>query len=120
MTYMDNIFDLEQKIMDCWGIVDDIETLYAQLLDGETKPTTDEIANVLLGIKQLYQYKFSQTFDKFEDICKDIQNMRNQQRESLDSLYKQNEKEREQELKDPTGFYKDSYRWGGATMDGEQ
>lgn len=65
------IFDLEQKIMDCWSVVDDIETLYAQILDGDVEPTTDEISNVLLGMKQLYQYKFSQTFDKFEELCKE-------------------------------------------------
>ena len=42
--------DLEQGI-------DDLETLYKQVCDGEKEPTIDEITNALIGMQQLYQWK---------------------------------------------------------------
>ena len=59
---MKNRLDLEQEIMDCWGIVEDIELVYHKY--GED---SDELANVLLGLKTLYQMKFERLFNTFED-----------------------------------------------------
>ena len=59
---MKNRFDLEQEIMDCWGVVEDIDIVYHA--HGET---SDELANVLLGLKTLYQLKFQRLFSTFED-----------------------------------------------------
>jgi len=59
---MKNRLDLEQEIMDCWGIVEDIELVYHKY--GED---SDELANVLLGLKTLYQLKFERLFNTFED-----------------------------------------------------
>ena len=50
--------DLEQGIIDCWHVCDDLETLYKQMCDGEREPTIDEITNSLMGMQQLYQWKF--------------------------------------------------------------
>ena len=59
---MKNRFDLEQEIMDCWRIVDDISVVcHAQ---------NDELADVLLGIKILYQLKFERLFRTFEDCVR--------------------------------------------------
>ena len=63
------VYELESHIMDCWAVCDDIETIFKQVGDGETEPTPDEIMNALLGIKQLYHWKFEQLFNKFEDLC---------------------------------------------------
>ena len=57
-------FDLEQGIMDCWQVVDDIDTIY-QRLDALSK---DEIMNLLLGIKSLYQLKFEKLFETYETV----------------------------------------------------
>jgi len=64
------LYDLESHIMDCWAVCDDIETIFKQVGDGETEPTPDEIMNALLGIKQLYHWKFEQLFNVYEIILK--------------------------------------------------
>ena len=64
------LYDLESHIMDCWAVCDDIETIFKQVGDGETEPTPDEIMNALLGIKQLYHWKFEQLFNIYEIILK--------------------------------------------------
>jgi hypothetical protein len=65
-----NQFDLEQDIMNCWQVVDDIKTVTKRYLDGYPKMTDDEIANVLIGIETLYQMKFEQLFATFEQYLK--------------------------------------------------
>ena len=62
------IHDLEQPIMDCWNICEDLKTVYTQLCDGEREPTIDEITNALMGMQQLYQWKFEQLFHKYEMV----------------------------------------------------
>jgi len=64
------LYDLEPHIMDCWAVCDDIETVFKQIGDGESEPTPDEIMNALLGIKQLYHWKFEQLFYTYEMILK--------------------------------------------------
>ena len=63
------VYELEPLIMNCWAVCDDIEVIYKQIGDGEREPTPDETMNALLGIKQLYQWKFEQLFNSFEDLC---------------------------------------------------
>ena len=55
-------FDLEQKIMQCWNVVDDLNVLFEHISNDDTKPTHDMIANTILGIKQLYDMKFYNLF----------------------------------------------------------
>ena len=59
-------FDLEQRIMQCWQVVDDLDILFTHVLDSDPPPTHDEIANTLLGIKQLYDMKFYTLLSTFE------------------------------------------------------
>ena len=67
---MDGPRDLEQGIMDCWHVCDDLETLYRQVCDGDREPTIDEITNALMGMQQLYQWKFEQLFFTYEEALK--------------------------------------------------
>lgn len=62
-----NRFDMEQEIMNCWNICEDMETLYEGVLDQGM--TTDQISNTLMGLKQLYQLKFTKLWDSFEALC---------------------------------------------------
>jgi len=62
-------FDLEQDIMNCWQVVDDIKTLTKRYLDGPVM-SQDEVANVLIGLEALYQIKFEQLFGTFEQCIK--------------------------------------------------
>ena len=65
---MTKLQELEVKIMDCWSVCNDLETVFQQVGDGERKPTTDELMNALMGMQQLYQWKFEQLFSKYEDV----------------------------------------------------
>ncbi len=68
---MTDRFDLEQQIMACWNVTSDIDTLCEGVLESDM--TTDQIANILLGMKQLYELKFDKMFGTFEEL---IQNRR--------------------------------------------
>ena len=63
-----NRFDLEQQILDCWKVTDDIDILLEYVCDGENDQ--DYVANVLLGIKNLYELKFDKMFNTFEKSIK--------------------------------------------------
>ena len=60
-----NRFDLEQDIMNCWSVVDDIKELNRCMLD-RRKMTDDEVSNYLLGLETSYQVKFERLFEAFE------------------------------------------------------
>jgi hypothetical protein len=59
-------FDLEEQIMDCWGVVDDIKSLY--YINDIRDLTEDERANALLGLVTVYQIKFELMFNTFEQL----------------------------------------------------
>lgn len=64
-----NRFDLEQDIMNCWSVVDDIKELSRSMLD-RRKMTEDEISNYLLGLETIYQVKFERLFETFEMLIR--------------------------------------------------
>lgn len=68
---MTDRFDLEQSILKCWNVTDDIDMLYENICDRSPELTTDEIANSLLGMKQLYELKFEKLFSQFEELVKE-------------------------------------------------
>lgn len=59
-------FDLEQEILDCWHVVDDINILFEALCNEQIN--FDTAVNILLGMKELYQLKFERTFNTFERV----------------------------------------------------
>lgn len=59
---IDAKFDLEQNILDAWHVVDDLSTVYSRV----DTLSQDEIMNLLLGLKSLYQIKFEKLFESFE------------------------------------------------------
>lgn len=70
----DNIFDLEQGIMSCWGMVDDVKEVNAYVGDsdffkGMAPEHEDKLMNLLLGLTELYQIKFERTFGIFQKHC---------------------------------------------------
>ena len=66
---MSDRFDLEQQIMACWNVTSDIDTLCEGVLESDM--TTDQIANILLGMKQLYELKFDKMLRTFEQLIQD-------------------------------------------------
>lgn len=69
-------FDLEQDIMNCWGITDDLQQLLelvdAGRYDSLSPSDTDELANILMGLKTVYEMKFGKMFDTFKDCIEEI------------------------------------------------
>jgi hypothetical protein len=59
---MTHRFDLEQNIMQCWNVADDIQ-LYLDMYDNMDE---DQRMNYLIGLKQMYQMKFERLWDNFE------------------------------------------------------
>lgn len=58
-------FHVEQEIMNCWQIVDELGTL----LDAIDKDATeDQIANIIIGLKDLYNFKFEKLYEKFSEL----------------------------------------------------
>lgn len=69
---MSHQFDLEQQILDCWGIKEDIDILTEAILERDI--SRDEISNILIGLSSLYQLKFEKTFNTFEQYIKEVHN----------------------------------------------
>jgi len=59
---MTHRFDLEQNIMQCWNVCDDIQ-LYLDMHDNMDE---DQRMNYLIGLKQMYQLKFERLWNNFE------------------------------------------------------
>ena len=65
------MYDLEQQIMECWNVCEDIKTIYTQVGDGKREPTPDELMNALIGVEQLYNWKFEQLLHTHELALKE-------------------------------------------------
>ena len=65
---MKDFFDLEQQMMECWNVVDDIDTVFEQIerLDMPAE-AQDELSCALLGLKTIYRWKF----EKFQSMLEE-------------------------------------------------
>jgi len=63
-------FDFEQQIQKCWLVTDDIYELAEGVL--EHNLTTDQITNVLFGMKEMYELKFNKLWDMFETVMMEL------------------------------------------------
>lgn len=70
---MSSIFDLEQKLLGTWSIIENLKLL-REFLDSDTfsgmdAEHTDILDNFILGLISLYDVKFDSTFNTFEKVC---------------------------------------------------
>jgi hypothetical protein len=72
MGQLSERFELEQQIMNCWNVVDDLYTLFEEVCEND-ELTQDQISNILLGLKELYQLKFEKLFRQFEQSIKETE-----------------------------------------------
>ena len=63
---MKDRFHFEEDIYKCWHIVDDLKQLTEMVVDRDI--STDDIANVLLGLHTLYDDRFKQLMENFESL----------------------------------------------------
>jgi hypothetical protein len=68
----DTRFVLEQQIFECWHVCDDIKVVYEESFDSEDVMSEDELSNILIGMQQLYNRKFSRLFNTYEKLLKEI------------------------------------------------
>jgi hypothetical protein len=61
-----NRFDLEQEIMECWGVTKDIQNFYY----AQENLTEDQQMNYLLGLEQIYEAKFNKLWATFEQCVR--------------------------------------------------
>ena len=66
---MSDRFDLEQGIMQCWNVCDDIQLA----LDSWDNLDEDAKLNYLIGLKQMYQMKFERLWNGFEAVVRSKQ-----------------------------------------------
>lgn len=55
-------FDLEQQILKCWDITQDLYTL------AERYEHDDELSNFILGIKNVYELRHDKLWEIFEEV----------------------------------------------------
>lgn len=66
-------FLLEQKLMDCWHVTDDVQAI-AEFVAGcsdMSAETQDRLMNMLFGMRELYHIKFEQTMDLFAELIRE-------------------------------------------------
>lgn len=61
---MSNIQDLEQEVLLCWGIAEDLLLLADEVDD-------DDLQNKILGIKAVYDMRFRKAWDTYEKVVKE-------------------------------------------------
>ena len=71
----DKIYDLEQHIMECWQLVDDVHLLYEQVMNKDLHKDQDRLANALLGLYTIYGMKFERAFNTFEEALEHHYNL---------------------------------------------
>jgi hypothetical protein len=56
------LYELEEQIMKCWGVTDDLKVLL------ESVEHDDRQSNILIGLIDLYDMKFEKLFKIYEQI----------------------------------------------------
>lgn len=58
---MRNKFDLEQAIMNCWSVIDDLKVVREAEFESE-----EDFKNTIAAIEVIYELKFQKLQDSFE------------------------------------------------------
>lgn len=59
---MSNIQDLEQEVLLCWGITEDL------LLLAQEHEDNDDFCNKVLGIRAVYEMRFNKAWNTYEKV----------------------------------------------------
>lgn len=76
MTDTDKQFQLEQAILRCWDVCEDLGDLIA-LIEKEGC-SAEQIATMLATFRTLYQFRFDHAFGLFEDLSQQHYQLRSQ------------------------------------------
>lgn len=91
-----SIFDLEQEMLQFANVTDDIERVTKYFIEDarweSMEPAlADALMNKYFAIKELYEIKFNNMWDTFEDVCKEYHTAHKlaglQREEELEGLF---------------------------------
>lgn len=88
-------FDLEQQIMDCWHVVDDLKIL-SEFACEHDNFNRDKVVNITIGLEELYRLKFDKLFRTFESVLREEWDTKNKLKE-LTTVY-ENMREKQKDL----------------------
>ena len=83
-------FDLEEKIMSAWNIIEDIDLAISCVEDVDmSSKEADRLLNILIGIKEMYSIRFQKLFGSFEEYISYIEKKDSEEkpRVYVDSLF---------------------------------
>ena len=64
-------FELEEQLMECASVQEELETILYKVGDSPKPPTEDELQNMLIGIIELCKVRHERAFNTFETLVKD-------------------------------------------------
>ena len=65
-------FDLEDEIQNVWKTEEDLDIMLYRIMDAPgAPPTEDEIANLLIGLKELHRSRCLKLWSVFETMIED-------------------------------------------------
>ena len=64
-------FDLENDIMECWKVSEDLKNLIWAKFDRKEPMNEDELLNLLQGLQGLNEIRFQKLWDTFEILVHD-------------------------------------------------
>lgn len=64
-------FKLEDAIMRLWSTTEDVDTLFQYYYERHDSMKPEDVANALLGIKQMIQMRGELAFELFEQLIQD-------------------------------------------------
>ena len=61
-----NRFDLEEAMSDLCNLSDDIDIILHSYMDSNIRPTEDDMANMLIGVRALHNARYQKMWQIFE------------------------------------------------------
>jgi len=80
-----DINDFEEHLMLTWNIIKDIETVLTDI--GEHPINSDRLINMLIGLVELYEVRFSKLYDMHEVLYKSLGAYRKFEHDSADGQF---------------------------------
>jgi hypothetical protein len=61
-------FKLEDAMSQLCNITDDIDIVLHSYMDSKIRPTEDQMANMLIGLKELHNARYQKMWEVFEEL----------------------------------------------------
>ena len=75
---LENNFELEQDILKCWNITEDLREILEDWQQG--RMSEDDVMQAMDAYIKVYDNRFDRTFRRYERLCRDLHQLRQQTR----------------------------------------